>query len=76
MSTAPVARDIVEIFERHGEWREAEARRLVHSQGVRTSANEAADTFDRTMYKHGEEMVQYWGFVSSEPPLQSTRSTD
>jgi pimeloyl-ACP methyl ester carboxylesterase len=57
MSTTSVARDIVEIFERHGEWREQEARRLLRS----------ADRSERNLpehvkYRPGEEMVQYWGF--------------
>lgn len=61
MDTAPVARDIIEIFERHGEWREKEADRLL--RGTETSPNEVSETTARTMYRPGEEMVQYWGFV-------------
>lgn len=57
MSTTSVARDIVEIVERHGEWREQEARRLLS----------AADKSERNLpdhvrYRPGEEMIQYWGF--------------
>jgi len=57
MSTTSVARDIVEIFERHGEWREEEARRLLKSSGK--SEN---DLLDQVKYRPGEEMIQYWGF--------------
>lgn len=61
MDTAPVARDIVEIFERHGEWREVEAQRLMMSMGSFKDAA-AQETAVRTAYRPGEEMVQYWGF--------------
>ncbi|CAD0083415.1 unnamed protein product [Aureobasidium vineae] len=57
MSTTSVARDIVEIFERHGEWREQEARRLLTSSG-----NSESDLPDHLKYQPGKEMVQYWGF--------------
>jgi hypothetical protein len=63
MDTAPVARDIVEIFERHGEWREQEASRLL-SQSASLSDVEHKAIIERTSYKPGKEMVQYWGFVS------------
>lgn len=66
MSTAPVARDVIEIFERHGEWREAEARRLLDSATTKVSAEERGEILEGTAHKPGEEMVQYWGFVS--PP--------
>ena len=66
MSTAPVARDIVEIFERYGEWREQEVRRdldsvLTYPDGV--SAEIKDRIIDQTRYKPSEEMIQYWGFV-------------
>ncbi|KAG9637629.1 hypothetical protein KCU64_g14125, partial [Aureobasidium melanogenum] len=57
MSTTSVARDIVEIFERHGEWREQEARKLLGSP-----KNSKRDLSDQVRYEPGEEMVQYWGF--------------
>lgn len=61
MDTAPVARDIIEIFERHGEWREKEAERLLASSKI--SGAEAWDVRARTAYHPSKEMVQYWGFV-------------
>ena len=64
MSTAPVAKDIIEIFERHGEWREQEAERLLSVPGAASlSEAERDDVVARTSYKPGREMVQYWGFV-------------
>ena len=76
VSTAPVARDIVEIFERHGQWREDEAKRLLASlEGLLSpnSRKNKADILQRTAYKPGQEMLQYWGFVSpaTSPPLSS-----
>lgn len=62
MSTAPVVRDIIEIFERHGEWRAAEAQRLLRAQ--RFTRKQRNEILERTAYKPGGEMVQYWGFVS------------
>ena len=61
MSTASVTRDIIEIFERHGEWREKEAQRLLRSMPS-ISSNERQAILDRTAYNAGKEMVQYWGF--------------
>jgi pimeloyl-ACP methyl ester carboxylesterase len=56
MSTTSVARDIVEIFERHGEWREQEARRLLSS-----FTQSQTELSDRVKHQPGQEMVQYWG---------------
>ncbi|KAI7477580.1 hypothetical protein KC357_g4537 [Hortaea werneckii] len=61
MATASVARDIVEIFERHGEWRADEAKRLL-KLGITLSGDEQQIIEDRTAYIAGSEMVQYWGF--------------
>lgn len=63
MGTAPVARDVIEIFERHGEWRVAEAERLLKSMTA-TSNEEKKIIRARIAYRPGKEMVQYWGFVS------------
>ena len=67
MDTAAVARDVIEIFERHGEWREAEGKRLLKSMSS-ASDEEKRDIEARTAYQPGKEMVQYWGFVSSPDP--------
>jgi hypothetical protein len=64
MDTAPVARDIVEIFERHGEWREKEAKRLLSQQMFASATAAERDEIEaRTKYERCKEMVQYWGFV-------------
>lgn len=71
MDTAPVARDIIEIFERHGEWRQAESERLLSAE-ARIPETERTAVTARNAYHHGKEMVQYWGFVSVDtryPPL-------
>ncbi|KAK5175454.1 uncharacterized protein LTR77_000593 [Saxophila tyrrhenica] len=63
MDTAPVARDIVEIFERHGEWREKEAKWLLSlPEAASYSEADREEMAARTKYKPGKEMVQYWGF--------------
>ncbi|KAK3068675.1 hypothetical protein LTR53_013562 [Teratosphaeriaceae sp. CCFEE 6253] len=61
MSTAPVARDIIEIFERHGEWREAEAKHLLAFPASNPHQSQT-DVFARTAWKKDVEPVQYWGF--------------
>ncbi|KAK1013050.1 hypothetical protein LTS01_000863 [Friedmanniomyces endolithicus] len=53
VTTASVARDMLEIIERHGEWREKEARRLL---GCVTGVPSTL------LYKSSEEKIQYWGF--------------
>lgn len=60
MSTAAIARDVVELFERHGQWREDEARQLC-TQG-QLSSEETGRILHQTAYQPGAEMVQYWGF--------------
>ncbi|KAK5114140.1 hypothetical protein LTR62_002710 [Meristemomyces frigidus] len=61
MSTAPVARDIVEIFERHGEWREQEAKNLLSEQTTLNTA-EKTEVLRRTAWRKNQEKLQYWGF--------------
>lgn len=53
MTTPSVVRDIIEIFERHGEWREQEARRLLPSR---------QEVPAHVQYEPGKELIQYWGF--------------
>lgn len=56
MSTSSVARDMIEIVERHGEWREQEARRLLKFPG-----NSDTNMLSRVEHQPGKEMVQFWG---------------
>ncbi|KAK3673238.1 hypothetical protein LTR78_006783 [Recurvomyces mirabilis] len=73
MSTASVARDIVEIFERHGEWRAEEAKRLLDLD--RTSTTEQKEeVIERTAWHKDMELLQYWGF-SYGSVLGATLST-
>ena len=64
MNTAPFIRDIVEIIEQHGKWRQEEAERTLarseehstHIQGQRP-----ADVTTKTKWRKGEEQLLYWG---------------
>ena len=70
MNTVPVARDIVEIIERHGEWRGKQAEFWLASKGGRstTDGKEIGDPYsrdaviERTKWRKGDEKLHYWGF--------------
>ena len=56
-STANVVRDMVEIIERHGEWREKAALKWVSERPIQVEAS-----IDHLLWQRGEEKLQYWGF--------------
>ncbi|KAI7155612.1 hypothetical protein KC349_g6831 [Hortaea werneckii] len=66
VTTASVARDMLEIVERHGEWREGEAKRELNpSAGCGMYLRRAAAQIEvppKLAYKPGRERLQYWGF--------------
>ncbi|KIW30231.1 uncharacterized protein PV07_05990 [Cladophialophora immunda] len=70
-NTAPVVTDMVEIMERHGEWREQEAR----SRPAQTSASHqhVQSISDQIRRRRGEKKLLYWGSrmeLCSVHPLQ------
>ena len=60
VGTASVVRDMVEIIERHGEWRAATAQKLLLDNS--TSLGCRSEALARTTWKVGSERLQYWGF--------------
>lgn len=60
VSTASVVRDMVEIIERHGEWREKQAIALLEASSC--SNQDRHGILERTAWRKGEEQLQYWGF--------------
>jgi hypothetical protein len=63
MGTRSVVDDIVGIAERHGEWREAEARLLLSncSLNIDEQQQKQQDIIERTQWRHGQEQVLFWG---------------
>lgn len=68
VTTAHTARDMLELVERHGEWREAEAKRLLDMRrpGCSSLAKsndpvEITSVQQRTKYTPGEEKIVYSG---------------
>ncbi|KKY22643.1 hypothetical protein UCRPC4_g03261 [Phaeomoniella chlamydospora] len=62
INTVPVVEDIVQMIERHGEWREKQAAKE-HQTYAKINGQEAADAMlERTKWKKGEENLLYWGF--------------
>ena len=70
MNTAAVVGDMVEIVEKHGEWRSREAaawlafrqRNSVSSPKEGSLHYSAKAVEERTRWVKGEEKLQYWGF--------------
>ncbi|KAK4494918.1 hypothetical protein PRZ48_014274 [Zasmidium cellare] len=63
VNTAQVVEDMVEIIERHGEWRQHEAERLIKHEGKRPlTEDQASSAILRGKWHQGEEKLQYWGF--------------
>ncbi|KAJ5531922.1 hypothetical protein N7494_008474 [Penicillium frequentans] len=61
MNTPPVVADMVELVERHAEWREKETSRLLRN-GVQVSKQKQRDIQLRNKWQRGEEKLLYWGF--------------
>lgn len=62
VNTTPVSADMVEIIERHGQWRE---RQGIKAQNAFNKAHRCHDNLDivsRTRWQRGMEKLQYWGF--------------
>lgn len=57
MNTSPVVADMVEVLERHGQWREKKA---VADIG-QSSESYATAVKERTKWQKGEEKLLYWG---------------
>ncbi|KAK5135462.1 hypothetical protein LTR08_005250 [Meristemomyces frigidus] len=73
VTTASVARDMLEVVEKHGAWREAEAKRLLNPVHVKSCSGKALTQKVKPvvednkvpsalLYKPGQERLQYWGF--------------
>jgi pimeloyl-ACP methyl ester carboxylesterase len=70
MNTVLVVRDMVEIIDRHAEWRNKQAELWLASKEGKsaTSGKENGDLYsweavlDRTKWYKGDEKLQYWGF--------------
>lgn len=61
INTTPGVTNIIEIIERHAEWREVQAWSLFKSEPNLTSSEKQAVT-GRTRWRKGEEQLQYWAF--------------
>ncbi|KAJ9648310.1 hypothetical protein H2199_001164 [Coniosporium tulheliwenetii] len=68
MSTASVARDMLELTERYGEWRNSELSNSIFKEEIETPNGIAfyCATFKswnrQTQYDPSKEKIQYWGF--------------
>ena len=57
MNTSPLVADMVEVIERHGQWREKQGSASVGQ----SSGNYADAVKERTKWQKGEEKLLYWG---------------
>ena len=57
MNTSPVVADMIEVLERHGQWREKQALASIGQ----SNEYHARVARERTRWRRGEEKLQYWG---------------
>ncbi|KAF2164862.1 hypothetical protein M409DRAFT_67582 [Zasmidium cellare ATCC 36951] len=62
INTPAVVADMVEIVERHGEWREKEGRRAQKEHDRCHGRDAEASILQRTRHVRGEEPLLFWGF--------------
>ncbi|OJJ94791.1 hypothetical protein ASPACDRAFT_127954 [Aspergillus aculeatus ATCC 16872] len=61
MNTLPVARDMLEIIERHGEWRENQSIEALRRQDRINGNDQHQEIVAQTKWKRGREKLLYWG---------------
>jgi hypothetical protein len=66
MTTETVVRDMVEILERHGEWRETEVLEEIAELDLISMLGEAEvdSLLEARKWRKGEEKLSYWGMCS------------
>jgi pimeloyl-ACP methyl ester carboxylesterase len=65
VSTPNTVEDMVAIIEAFGEWREAEAKRLLAASATwlkKPCKKQQSQILERTQWRVGKEKLQYWGF--------------
>ncbi|KAL2816499.1 TAP-like protein-domain-containing protein [Aspergillus granulosus] len=60
-NTPPVARDMLEIIERHGEWREQQGLEAQSRRDESQGYDPEQGILTRTKWKRGQEKILYWG---------------
>lgn len=61
MNTLPVARDMIEIIERHAEWREKQGLKQQEIEDQAKGYDSQQKIAARTQWKYGQEKLLYWG---------------
>lgn len=61
MGTRSIVDDIMAIVERHGQWREAEARKLLEDNSTALQMHERQQVFENTEWRRGKEEALFWG---------------
>jgi pimeloyl-ACP methyl ester carboxylesterase len=61
LNTPPVARDMLEIIERHGEWRERQGQAQQREYDRMYGYDQQQSVVARTKWKTGREKLLYWG---------------
>ncbi|KAL4924855.1 putative proteinase [Aspergillus undulatus] len=61
INTPPVARDMLEIVERHGEWREKQGLEAQRQHDKSHGYDPHQALFGRTKWNRGQEKLLYWG---------------
>lgn len=61
VNTPLVARDMLTIIERHGEWREKEGQKALTAFSKCRGLNETSSMLERTEWHRGNEPLLFWG---------------
>lgn len=61
VNTPPVARDMLEIIERHAEWREVQGQAEQRRRGCRHGHDAEQSIITRTKWNRGQEKLLFWG---------------
>ncbi|RVX74486.1 hypothetical protein B0A52_01612 [Exophiala mesophila] len=62
VNTTPVAADMAEIIERHGQWREKQGQQAQRAYNTAHKCHADNEIISRTRWNKGREKLLYWGF--------------